>query len=284
MIRTVIYRLEGVILNQELLRFKAYEKLWIYMRQDSRWQNFEDILKLRELYLKKRGTMEPYQDIAAHYLEERQLNRFRQEWDLFYRKMSNFYIRAIPGMLDLNKKLNFYYKTAVIGNAGAFFDKAMKKFGLDYNFNIILSQSTPMDESETHSLLQEILRKSRAAPEETVLFSERLHPDISAGEMLGLHTVWVTFDSKTKGFTPQSIRERQYMASLSRVPERLPARSMAMRQPFAVARKPRDLEKIIARLEEGEKLPRPLQPEEEKKQFTLWDIAKEILNIPDFDK
>ncbi len=284
MIKTIIYRLEGVIINQELIRFKAYEKLWVYMRYHPEWQNFENILRLREMYLRKRGSTRPYDDIASRHLDERQLNRFREEWKLFYRKMSDFYVRAVPGMIGLNKKLNYYYKTALIANKSPVFEKAKKKFGLEFNFNHIMAQNYSLDESTTVTVLQEILRRTKSNPEETILISERLFPDISAARRLGIHTIYTKFDTRTKGFTPQSYREREYVASLDRVPERLPALRQAGREPEAVAQKPLDLEKIIARMEEGKELREKHQPQEETGNVSLWDIAREILNIPNFDK
>lgn len=283
MIKTIIYRAEGVILNEELVRFRIYEKLWYYLRQNPPWQKFEDVLKLREGYISRTGAANAYQLIAMRYLSERNQQRFRQELNLFLNRLGNFYVRTVPGMLAINTSLNYYYQTILIANRGPFFEKARRKLGLNYNFNFIYTRNPSGDENSFRSLLQEILQKTRSTPEETVLIADRMIPDILAAEQLGVFTILTRFDMKTAGFMPQSNLERQYAASVSKIPEN--ASELASRaRPDATARNPLQLVSIIQSLEEGRKPMPQEQPEQELRNITLWDIARQVLGIPELEK
>jgi FMN phosphatase YigB (HAD superfamily) len=283
MIKTIIYRTEGVILNEELVRFRIYEKLWYYLRQNPRWQKFESVLKLRESYISRTGTSGAYQLIAMRYLSDRDQQRFKQELQLFLNRLGNFYVRTVPGMLAINTSLNYYYRTVLIANSGPFFEKARRKLGLNFNFNYIYTRNPSGDENSFRSLLQEILQKTRSEPEETVMITNRMIPDITAAKQLGLRIILIRFDLKTAGFIPQSNPERQFAASVSKIPEN--AGDLTSRaRPDALARNPLQLVSIIQSLEEGRKPVPQEQPEQDLRNITLWDIARQVLGIPEFEK
>lgn len=281
MIKTVIYRAEGVILNEELVRFRIYEKLWYYLRHNPRWNKFEDVLKLRESYISRTGTSNAYQLIAMRYLPERDQQRFQQELQLFLKKLGNFYVRPVPGMLPINTSLNYYYRTVLIGNKGPFFEKARRKLGLNYNFNFIYTRNPAGDENSFRALLQEILQKTRSTPEETALITNKMIPDVLAARQLGIRTILTRFDLTTAGFMPQSNPERQYAASISKIPENVAELTSRVR-PDAIARDPLQLVSIIQGMEEGRKTLPQEQPQD-LRNITLWDIARQVLGIPEFE-
>jgi FMN phosphatase YigB (HAD superfamily) len=283
MIKTIIYRTEGVILNEELVRFRIYEKLWYYLRQNPRWQKFESVLKLRESYISRTGTSSAYQLMAMRYLSDRVQQRFQQELQLFLNRLGNFYIRTVPGMLAINTSLNYYYRTVLIANRGPFFEKARRKLGLNFNFNYIYTRNPSGDENSFRSLLQEILQKTRSTPEETIMITDRMIPDITAAKQLRLHTILTRFDLKTAGFMPQSNMERQYAASVIKIPENAGELTSRAR-PDAIARDPLQVVSIIQSLEEGRKTKPQEAPENDLRNITLWDIARQVLGIPEFEK
>jgi len=185
-------------------------------------------------------------------------------------------------MLPLNTSLNYYYKTVLIGDNGPFFEKARRKLGLNYNFNFIFTRHPAGEENSFRSLLQEILQKTRSSPEETVLCTNRMRPDIISAKQLGIRTILTRFNLTITGFMPQSNPERHYAASISKIPENAAELSAGRTVPDAVANTPLQIVSIIQGMEEGRKAVSQGQPEEPRR-ITLWDIAREVLNMPDFD-
>jgi len=278
MLKTIIFRLEGVILNEEYLKYKYYEKLWYYLRRDLKWQKFDTVLKLRERLLSGGRVKNPFEVIADRYLDKRDRERYFQEIKIFTNKYLSFYLRIVPGMLKTVQNLKYYYTTILFASREKFLQRVLQKFWLQRYFNLVL-----LEEFKGAEFFQNILSKAKSEGNEAVLISDRLSTDIASANHIGIYTIQALFDPETKGIMPQNILERKYFESLRNVPE-LPQEPFQPKQiPQTVAHNPGHLLKRIQNLESGN-----LPSEEEQKvspavKIDFWELVKQILN-PNFEE
>ena len=283
MLKTIIFRLEGVILNDEYLNYKYYEKLWYYLRRDLKWQKFDTVLKLRERLLSGGRVKNPFEIIADRHLDKRDRERYFQEIEIFTNKYLPFYLRIVPGMLKTVQNLKYYYTTILFASREKFLQRVLHKFWLQRYFNMVLPEEFKGAKFSISEFFQNILSKAKSEGNEAVLISDRLSTDIAAANHIGMYTIQARFDPKTKGIMAQNILERKYFESLRNVPE-LPQDPLQPKQiPQAVAHKPEHLLKRIQNLEAGN-----LPSEEEQKvspamKIDFWELVKQILN-PNFEE
>ena len=113
MIKTVIFRLESVILSSEILKFKLYVILWYYLKRDAFWKDFDQLMELREQFIEEYKIINPLNTIAKRYLSDRDYERFKQEIKLYIQKYSSYYIKIIPGRYSLNPIIQSPIRTAI---------------------------------------------------------------------------------------------------------------------------------------------------------------------------
>jgi FMN phosphatase YigB (HAD superfamily) len=276
MLKTIIFRCEEVILNDEYLQFKIYQKLWYYLRQDPAWVNFETVLKLREYYVSEQRSIPVYPAIASSHLSERNRIRFEQDVQLFLRKQSSFYLRTLPAMLAIIRNLKYYYKIALIARKGTLYQKADQKYRFDRLFHFVFLQEKTSDIHSFRQYLQEIMQHLRSSEKETLLVSSYMYPDLAAAGQLGILNLHTSFDPKTRGFQPQNYLEWQYYHSLKRIHQKIPSKVKV----FAVANHPSEVSNIINDLErKGAHSPATDHPAPPEK-LAFWDLVEDIFNIP----
>ncbi len=278
MIKTLIFRCEDVILNLDILWFKIYEKLWYYLRHDSPWEDFEEVLKLREFYITETGTHSAYTLISQRYLPERDYVRFISETGLFLRKMGGSYLRLVPQMTSLVRNLRYYYKIVLVAEQNDLITKSIRKFALEKRFHHIVLHEPLKNRADFVNPLRQSLRKSRAEEAEAILISNRLSPDIAGARMLNIFQIKTAFDPAIRGFMAQNTRERQFVASIGRVAE-YPEPGKIIRNVSATASSPAEISRVISQLEKGEK-PKPENQVQKLQDAGFWDLVREILNPP----
>lgn len=280
MLKTIIFRAEELIFNEDYLQFKLYEKLWHYLRSSPEWDDFETVLKFREYYLAEKRTIPPHEIIAAQYLPERDRKRFEQDVALFLKKQSSFYLRSIPAMLAIIRNLKYYYKIALVANQGPLFEKVKRKYRFDRLFHYITQLERTADINQFGQLLHFLIKQIRASAAETLLVSSYLYPDIFTSEQQGISALYTSFDARTRGFQPQNYYEWKYYHSLQRSLENRKKDLTRQARIEALATKPAEVSKFISQLEradsstvhEAESIP--------TENVTLWDMAREIFAFP----
>jgi FMN phosphatase YigB (HAD superfamily) len=280
MIKTIIIRLEESLLTTDLLKFKYYEKLWYYLRRHSDWREFEKVLSLREYFLLQRKFKKPYEIIADRHLSERERSRYRQEINIFFQKHLSFYLRLIPGIRTINKNLTYYYTTVLFASSEKLYDMAIKKYWLDRYFNITLFEKSLMDTTAEIDFFHKILDKTKSVSHETVLISNRLSSDITAGNQLGIITVQTQYDLASKGIMPQNINERKYFESATRVPEEPTQPTNSLQIPLAVIKRSDEILNTIKEFESNAPTKMESVPLKRDLKTNIWDITKQILLPP----
>ena len=276
MLKTIIFRCENVILNDEYLRLKSYEKLWHYLRQDPAWSDFDAVLKLREYYVSEQRTTSAHSVIATLHLSATNRLRFEQDIQLFLKKQSRFYLRPLPGMLPIVRNLKFYYQIVLIAQPGSLYQEAERKYRFNQLFHFTFLQEKAADVQLFQNFLQNIVRKTRSSEKETLLVSDQLQPDLIAAEKSGINTLQISFDPRTRGFQPQNYLEWKYFYSLDRIHKQkrtnLPGRNKMNLQ----ANTPSEVSGIISNLERGG----AGEPSKPSGNVSFWDLAKEVFNTP----
>ena len=277
MIKTVIFRLESVILSSEILKFKLYVILWYYLKRDAFWKDFDQLMELREQFIEEYKIINPLNTIAKRYLSDRDYERFKQEIKLYIQKYSSYYIKIIPGINQTIRTINYYYQTILFSEDKNIFERGLKKFWVDnyFKFSLYKDRNIPIVD-----FLKSILNKSRSKSSETIIVSNQLHNDLIPANELGLYTIRVKYDIPTQGILPQGIMERKYFDSIKRQESEKQYFLTRVSRIEKIAERPKDIHKIIQEIEgKGEhSLDSEKQPNE--KEFSLWNLTKDILLPP----
>jgi len=276
MLKTIIFRCENVILNDEYLQFKIYEKLWHYLRQDPAWSDFESVLKLREYYVSEQRSTSAHSMIATRHLSATYRIRFEQDIQLFLKKQGRFYLRPLPGMLPIVRNLKFYYKIVLIAEPGSIYHDADQKYRFNQLFHFTFLQEKTTDLQLFQNNLQSITRKTRSSEKETLLVSDQLQPDLRAAEKSGINTLQISFDPRTRGFQPQNYLEWKYFHSLNRLHKQKRASFPGRNKMNLQANSPSEVSGIISNLERGG----AAVSSKSSGNISFWDLAREVFNPP----
>ncbi|MEJ2634686.1 MAG: HAD hydrolase-like protein [Calditrichia bacterium] len=275
MIKTVIFKLEGVILSQDLLLFKYYQILWSYLRVQPEWKDFSQLIKLRNLLMQRNGESEIYLNIARRYLSQPDFERYQLEIKLFRQKHSASYLHIIPGIRSIIQSTSYYYKNALFTHQKALLKLVRKDYKLNNLFSFIIPPDMVRDMEYDAGFFQKILEQTRSNPSETVMVSDRSDAEMSSAQKLGIYTISANFDITTRGISPQSSDEREYFTLPEKRISHQPSLLIRRVTAHAVAKKPRDILLIIEALEAGEKPPRQEEQPQAEKQYTLADLLRE---------
>ena len=277
MYKTIIFRLEGVILNEEILKFKIYETLWYHIRRNPEYKSFKQLLELRNRYATKGSTILPYIPIIRNHLTEIEQANILKEIELLERKMSNRYLRKVPGITAIIQSLRYYYKIFLLARDSVVTRNAVKRFGWDKNVYYLKTGDGNVNPSHFQDTLNHLINISRATPAETIFIGEIDFPDIQVAQQSGLSPIKTDFSFSTKGFTPQNIMERQYVEAIDKESSTGPLNFLSKAfESDVTVKNPEQLIKRIENMEES----RPTTPQFQKKEKTIsiWDIAKKLLN------
>jgi FMN phosphatase YigB (HAD superfamily) len=280
MLKTIIFRCENVILNDDYLQFKIYEKLWHYLRQDPAWSDFETVLKLREYYVSEQRSTVTHPVIASRHLSTINQLRFAQDIQLFLKKHSRFYLRLLPGMSPIVRNLKFYYKIVLIAQPGSLYQEGDHKYHFERLFHFTFLQEKTTDLQLFQNFLRNIILKTRSSENEILLVSDQLYPDLRVAEKSGIITLQIFFDPKTRGFQPQNYLEWQYYHSLTRL-HKQKARNLTGKKKIDMwANNPSEVSNIISNLERSGVHSPAAESSKSAGEVTFWDLAREVFNTP----
>jgi len=277
MIKTILYRLEGVILNEELLRFKFYEILWYYLRREKEWSDFGQLMKIRDFLASNNQGGSLFLTIAEHYLSPREYEKYKQQIDYFGRKHSSLYSRLVPGIRTVIQTTNYYYQNAIFAGDERRLLFALRQYRLSNLFYYATSESDNQKVAG-RQFFQKILAKTRSEPSETVLISNRLESDIVAAKALGMPTIQARFETGTRGFFPQNQQEKLYFQSLEKIGDWPKIAAKRGQLPMAIAGSPDEIVRIIQEMEAGEPVTEPSG--ELSAAPTFSDLMRQLLAPP----
>lgn len=213
MIKTVFFDLDNVIINEDLLYFKYYEILWMFLRkQDWQW-TFERVMEERETLIKQYGDPNPHITIAKYHLSETGVKDYLSQIRYFAKRNRNKYINVIPGMSFVLRNLNHAFILGIIANQSVDDYKFLTRFKITVPFRTVALSSKLKHAKPDPAIFLWALEDAKTRPEEAVMIGDSWNLDILPAQRLGIHTVQVLFDYKTKGIFPQSSRERLYFNS-----------------------------------------------------------------------
>jgi HAD superfamily hydrolase (TIGR01509 family) len=290
MIKTVFFDLDNVIISEDLLYFKYFEILWMFLRkQDWKW-TFERIIKEKKNLVQQYGDPNPHITIAKYYLSEKDAKDYLSQIRYFTKKHRTKYIKVIPGISFVIRNLNHAYNLGIIANQSIDDYSFLTKFKITAPFKTVALSSKLKHAKPDPAIFLWALEKAKTRPEEAVMIGDRIDLDILPAQRLGMHTIQVLFDYKTRGIFPQSNREKLYFASGGEKPtgskEKLLVALSHLQQseiPSAIARSP---DEILTRITEFETeftgspetpLAEETAPDEIQEEKSWRDILREIV-------
>ena len=301
MIKTVFFDLDNVIINEDLLYFKYFEILWMFLRkQDWKW-TFKRIMEEKENVVQRYGDPNPHITIAKYYLSEKDAKDYLSQIRYFAKKHRNKYIKVIPGISFVIRNLNHAYNLGIIANQSVDDYNFLTNFKITAPFKTVALSSKLKHAKPDPAIFLWALEDAKTRPEEAVMIGDLIDLDILPAQRLGMHTIQILFNYKTKGIFPQSNREKEYFNSkriesdgskeniLSAISSlQAIRRSDDLRQiatPSVIARSPDEILKRITEFEtESTKSPETAfeeggeeSPEEVREEKGWRDILKEII-------
>lgn len=276
MIKTVFFDIGNVIFNEDIIHFKNYELLWMYLRkQDAQW-TFENLMKVREKWLRNTQDPNTFLSLAKEFLPESQYTAFIRELHYFSRRYRERYIRMIPGMIYVIRSLYHYYSLGIIANQSVSVNRLLEKYNLKLYFKAIaISEELKMQKPDSRIFLW-ALEKTKTPPQEAVMIGDRLDYDILPAKKLGMQTILARFTLHAKGIFPQNYRERLYFTSIEKYPPWRQTPRNKSELPTAIVKSVDEILRSIQAMESSAKTGVGGGQEEEEAQISLWDIFKEI--------
>jgi FMN phosphatase YigB (HAD superfamily) len=217
MIKTVFFDLDNVIINEDLLYFKYFEILWMFLRkQDWNW-TFEKIIEEKKNLARRYGDSNPYVTIARNNLPEKEASDYLSQIRYFSKKNRTKYIKVTPGMSFVIRNANHAYNLGIIANQSAEDYDFLTNFKITVPFKTVALSSRLGYAKPNPDIFIWALQNAKTRPEEAVMIGDSRQLDILPAQRLGMHTIHVQFDYKTKGVFPQSSREKLYFRDLKNV-------------------------------------------------------------------
>ena len=298
MIKTVFFDLDNVVFNEDLLYFKYFEMLWMFLRkQDWKW-TFEKIIEEKENLTQRYGDSSPHITIASYNLPERDTKDYLSQIRYFSKTNRMKYIKVTPGISFVIRNLNHGYNLGIIANQSVEDYHFMTNFKITVPFKTVALSSKLGHAKPNPEIFLWALDDAKTKPEEAVMIGDSWTLDILPAQRLGIHTIEVKFDHKTKGIFPQSSREKLYFREYKEAdaPRQnilsVLANLQASRRPgylmntgaySAVARSPDEILKRIAELEtqatpsEESQLAEEKAPDEKGEEKNWRGVFKEIM-------
>jgi FMN phosphatase YigB (HAD superfamily) len=277
MIKAIIFDLEGVILNDELLRYKYYEILWYYLRRQPQWKDFNKLIRMREYIISQSGDKKAYLTIAKRYLTPREYENFRSEIKYFANRYDFHYLKTVPGMRNLVHTTDYYHQTVLYSHNFELLKKSLDQFWLKLYFSHDTLESAQKGAS-TYDMLRKILEDTRANPREAVFFSTHIQ-EIGVARGMGIRTILVRFDSRHRGIMPQSKQERAYFGSEDRLTGESRSKLFRHREAEKVVHNPEEisryLQEAVSEIEQSSEKQAP-----EEKEVNIWNVFEEIFAPP----
>ncbi len=284
MYKTVIYKLEGVLLDDAILQFKYYELLWFYLRRQEAYREFESVLREREKLARTHKVSRPYLTIARQHLSRSDFERYQQEVNILSRRYYHYFVRLIPGMKEVVRVSGYYYQNVLFAQQPFFLEVALRRYSLRLYFRQAQAGFRTSDPSTLEAILNKILEKTRTPARQAILISNSQIPEIAVANRMGLFTIQTRFRASSMGLSFREYRQKLYLKSLEKFPEGLPAPGLFQRlsaRPGAVVHSPEELAQKLQELASKPQTaePTPTQPESETKERpkTIWELIKEAL-------
>lgn len=290
MIKTIFFDLDNVIINEDILYFKYYEILWMFLRKlDWNW-TFEILVETRKNLVEKYDDPNPHLTIARRYLSEKGFRDYKYQIQYFNRKNRNKYIKVIPGIPQVIQNLNHHYNLGLIANQSSEDYEFITKYKFSFPFQTIAISSNLNFSKPNSEIFLWALEKSKTNPDEAVMIGDRLDLDIWPAKKLGMYTIQIIFDYKTKGIFPQSSREKLFFNSLQKLQTKPKIKFFQPEPLTPVAENPQEILTRISELDgklsatqttsldlEQQDSIEEGKEEEGSNVKGLWDIFKEIM-------
>ncbi|MFZ0389763.1 MAG: HAD hydrolase-like protein [Calditrichia bacterium] len=277
MFKTVIYKLEGVLINREILTLKQYEILWQHLRRRKEWKNFSQLMGTREKLSRRYNVQDAHLRIAKNYLTEREYHNYQHEIAYYAASQQNVYMRKTPAMGSIMQVTRYYYKNSLLSGDPELLQRANKRFRFDHSVRYMEAYRENQQDGGEWEALQQLLKKSNSEPQEAVLVSDRLDSDIAAANRMGLYTIQTRFSSEVKGLQPQLIREKQYFESHTRVPAYPVVPRQGLQRPDAVARHPEEIIRLLQKAEDKSSGKKMTGEKRDTQQVSVWDELRKNL-------
>ncbi len=282
MFKTVIYKLEGVLLDDETLRFKFYELLWFYLRRKKEFRDFESVLRLREKLAHTRTVRQPYLKIAQQFLSKSDFQRFQQEIKIFSTRYYHYFVRLIPGMKELISTTGYYYRNVLFARDAFSLKEALQRYSLRLYFRHAEAGFNVNDPETLEAIFRKILEKTKTSANEAILVSNTQVPEIAVANRMGMYSIQVQFKTENLGASLLEHRHRLYLKSLEKFPEGQPQAGLFHRflaRPRQIVRSPQELARSLQKLASEapsapEKIP-ATEPQSRRQSF--WELIKEAL-------
>ncbi len=279
MAKIVVFQLEDVILNEDLLILKYFEILWFYLRRYSPdWSDFRKIIETHETLLRKKEDTNSYFSIAKQHLTERDYANFIDELNHFTKRYYSKYVHPVPAINYVLHSARRSNKICLLIEQQAHLDWAKRIFNLkDFFWEIMVAHP----QRSLLALLDSFLQKNQLHPTEVTLVSNRIRQAVVPATNLGVFSIVPIYEANTKGFLPQQYSERIFFESQSRFNEYMKKKIQKSGLHCTVVSTPSEILQEIDKQHTIGNM--PVQTPKQEEEIDIWQILKEAF-LPSFEE
>ncbi len=280
MAKIVVFQLEDVILNEDLLNLKYFEILWFYLRRYSPdWSDFRKIIETHEIMLRKKEDLNSYLSIAKQHLNERDYANFIDELNHFTKRYYSKYVHPVPAMNYVLHTARRSNKVCLLVEQKSHLEWAKRIFNLkDFFWEIMVAHP----QRSLLFLLDNFLKEKQLHPGEVTLVSNRIQQAVVPATSLGIFSIVPIYEAKTKGFLPQQYSERIFFESLTRLNEYQKKKIKKSRLHCTVVSNPAGILEEIDKQHTAVGAPATPAAKQEE-EIDIWQILKEAF-LPSFEE
>lgn len=213
----LFWDLGDTILNEDPLRFEFYRFLYGALRDEEYRGSFHDILIEREQLIRN-GVFATHYAIARKRLSDAGYARWVERVQSFSEADGRQLVTPVAGIVDLLRDLSTDRHMGIIADQPESALDSLNRFGIREIFSVITLSAMVGVNKPDPRIFEHALSEAGCPPNYGVMIGNRYDMDIAPANRLGMRTVFCYLSPSAKGWSPSDSDAREYVDSLTRVP------------------------------------------------------------------
>ncbi len=218
MLRWIFLDVGNLLLNDDPQTFYIHRRYFEAAARHRHEFTFDQFLAERELEV-SRGNRWPTQSVLLRYVSSRELDSLYREVTDELRGTYDEYNFLMPHAQPMLEQLATRFQLGIVANQVVECRDSLVRRGLlDYFDVVAISEELNLHKPDP-AIFRWALDRAQCEPGEVVMIGDRHDNDVVPAASLGLHTIWVRWESlAVKGWTPNDPAARAFVASHEREP------------------------------------------------------------------
>jgi FMN phosphatase YigB (HAD superfamily) len=213
----LFWDLGDTILNEDPLRFAFYRFLYDALREEGYPGTFRDLLTEREQLIRN-GVYATHYAIARKRLSDTGYTQWAELVKRFGEGEGRQLVIPVAGIIDLLRNLSNDWRMGIIADQPESALDTLDRFGIRDLFSVTALSATVGVNKPDRGIFEHALSEAKCPANYAVMIGNRYDMDIAPAKRLGMRTVFLYLSPREKGWMPSDSNARDYVGSLTRVP------------------------------------------------------------------